>query len=115
METTTTVTAEQLAKLIYELEELLDDTLNKSAELVAHLPVARKAAGLSAVYGQQVFERAGRVVTHLVDARRAVVETHNGCEAVRRQLRINMGPENTTKPPPSAEVQLELIVGDKVA
>ena len=83
--------AERTAKLIFELEDLIDATLNKSGELVSHLPAARIEAGLSATYGQKVFENTGRLVNHLIDARRAMVETHNGCEAMRRSLRIQLG------------------------
>ncbi len=106
--------AERTARLIIELENLLDDTLNKSGELVAFLPLARRQAGLSAVYGQQVFERAGNVIGHLMDARRAVVDTHNGCEAVRRMLHINMSAPDVIKPP-TASLRLEVIEGDRVA
>lgn len=106
--------AERTARLIIELEDLLDETLNKSGELVAFLPSARKEAGLSAVFGQQVFERAGNVIGHLMDARRAVVDTHNGCEAVRRKLRITMTPSDVIKPT-ADHVGLEVINGDKVA
>ena len=107
--------AERTARLIWELENLLDDTLNKSGELLAHLPAARKEAGLSAVFGQQVFERAGNVIGHLMDARRAVVDTHNGCEAIRRKLRITMSPPDVQKPPMLEHPQLEVIEGDRVA
>lgn len=109
-----TAVAEETAKLINELEDLIDQTLTKSGQLMAHLPVARREAGLSAVFGQQVFERAGSVLGHLVDARRAAVDTHNGCEAIRRKLAIVMGPTDGTKPT-SAQVALEVITGDKVA
>ncbi len=108
--------ADRTAALIHELEDLLDDTLNKSGELLAFLPMARREAGISAVYGQQVFERASHIVGHLVDARRAVVETHNGCDALRRQLRLSMSGTNPVKPP-LAELEngLEVIPGGKVA
>ncbi len=107
--------AEQTARLIHELENLLDDTLTKSGELVAFLPNARREAGLSAVYGQKVFERAGNVIGHLMDARRAVVDTHNGCEAVRRNLQITMAGPDVIKPPATAELRLEVIDGNRVA
>ena len=107
--------AERTALLIHELENLLDDTLNKSGELVAFLPTARREAGLSAVFGQQVFERAGNVIGHLIEARRAVVDTHNGCEAVRRKLQISMTGPNVVKPLASGDLRLEVIEGDRVA
>ena len=107
--------AERTAKLIWELENLLDETLHKSGELVAHLPQARREAGLSAVFVHQVFERAGNVISHLMEARRAVIDTHNGCEAVRRKLRITMSPPDVTKPPALAELHLEVIEGNRVA
>ena len=105
--------AERTAKLIFELEDLIDATLNKSGELVSHLPAARIEAGLTATYGQKVFENTGRLVNHLIDARRAMVETHNGCEAMRRSLRIQLGGGQIK--PPSAETRFEVVAGDKVA
>ena len=106
--------ADQTAVLIHELEDLIDQTLNKSAELVAHLPVARRSAGLSATFGQQVFERAGSVLGHLIDARRAAVDTHNGCEAVRRKLNITMSPPDIIKPGPIGVI-VSVVDGDRAA
>jgi hypothetical protein len=112
--------AERTALLLLELEDLIDRTINKSGELVSHLPNARKDAGLSATFGQQVFERAGSVVGHLMQARGAIVETHNGCEAVRRALHITMDVPGGSKPLASCSNganpgSIRVIDGDRAA
>lgn len=83
------IIATDLAHALAEAETAIDQALMKSSRLLALLPEMRTAAGLSAVVGQPVFAAAARAGAHLVDARGAMVEGHNGLEALRRAMRLD--------------------------
>jgi len=95
-------------RIIRDVEDALDHAIALHGQLVSFLPQARKDAGLSAVFGQGLFDQASDLLSDLTQARRRVVEAHRSAEAVARYVGyVEMqGPGQVKGPPPSADVQL---------
>lgn len=81
--------AEQVAGALFEAESAIDMALSKTAQLAGAMPALRKAAGASALIGQDAVERASQAIMALAEARRAIVETHK--ELTVAQHQIGMG------------------------
>ena len=67
------------------------------------MPALRKAAGASALIGQDAVERASQAIMALAEARRAIVETHKELSVVQGQIglgAVTMGGDPGEKPPP---------------
>jgi hypothetical protein len=73
------------AKLV-QAEAALDTALAHTAELMGLLPMLRQNAGLSAVIGQTAVDALGETLTHLVSARRTLIQAHGGLQNVRVQI-----------------------------
>ena len=79
--------------------------------MVSFLPQARKDAGLSAVFGQGLFDNASDLLSDLTQARRRVIEAHRSAEAVARYVGyVEMGGPNQQKPPPDSVVGIPEMV-----
>jgi hypothetical protein len=96
--------AEQVAGALFEAETAIDAALSKTAMLAGMMPNLRKAAGASALIGQDAVERASQAIMALAEARRAIVETHKELSVVQGQIglgAVKMAGEAGDKPPPS--------------
>jgi len=78
--------AEQVAGALFEAETAIDAALAKTAQLAGVMPSLRKAAGASALIGQDAVERASQAIMALAEARRAIVETHKELSVVQTQI-----------------------------
>jgi len=78
--------AEQVAGALFEAEAAIDVALSKTAHLTGVMPALRKAAGASALIGQDALERASQAIMALAEARRAIVETHKELSTVQGQI-----------------------------
>ncbi len=95
--------AEQVAGALFEAESAIDAALSKTAMLAGVMPQLRKAAGASALIGQDAVERASQAIMALAEARRAIVETHKELSVVQGQIglgAVRMAGEAGDKPPP---------------
>ena len=95
--------AEQVASALFEAEAAIDAALAKTAHLTGVMPTLRKAAGASALIGQDAVERASQAIVALAEARRAIVETHKELSVVQGQIglgAITMGGDGGEKPAP---------------
>jgi hypothetical protein len=95
--------AEQVASALFEAETAIDAALSKTAMLAGVMPSLRKAAGASALIGQDAVERASQAIMALAEARRAIVETHKELSVVQAQIglgAVKMTGDAGDKPPP---------------
>ena len=96
--------AEQVAGALFEAETAIDAALSKTAMLAGVMPSLRKAAGASALIGQDALERASQAIMALAEARRAIVETHKELTVVQGQIglgAVKMTGDAGDKPPPT--------------
>ncbi|MEW5684083.1 MAG: hypothetical protein AB1942_04110 [Pseudomonadota bacterium] len=96
--------AEQVAGALFEAEAAIDAALAKTAHLTGVMPSLRKAAGASALIGQDAVERASQAIMALAEARRAIVETHKELSVVQDQIglgAVRMQGDMGEKPPPT--------------
>jgi hypothetical protein len=90
-------------RLIREIEDAIDNAIALQGQLVSFLPLARKDAGLSAVFGQGLFDQSSELLGDLTTARRRAVAAHRSCEAVARYIGyVNAGDPGDNKGPPDA-------------
>jgi hypothetical protein len=73
-------------RIIHQIENALDEAIALQGQLISFLPQARKDAGLSAVFGQGLFDSASEVLSDLTHARRRLVEAHRSAEALARYV-----------------------------
>ena len=73
-------------RIIRDIENALDDAIALHGQLISFLPQARKDAGLSAVFGQGLFDHASDLLGDLTQARRRIIDTHRSCEAAARYI-----------------------------
>ena len=102
--------AEQVASALFEAETAIDAALSKTAMLAGVMPSLRKAAGASALIGQDAVERASQAIMALAEARRAIVETHKELSVVQGQIglgAVKMAGDAGEKPPPEGIVAVE--------
>jgi hypothetical protein len=78
--------AQKVANHLYAVEAAIDIALTRAAELNAAMPMARSEARLSAIIGQDAFDRAAETFTALVQARRRIVETHESLDQTRARI-----------------------------
>lgn len=90
-------------RLIREIEDAIDNAIALQGQLVSFLPKARKDAGLSAVFGQGLFDQSSELLGDLTQARRRAVSAHRSCEAVARYIGyVSAGDPGLDKGPPDA-------------
>ena len=80
--------AAEVAKDLKAAEAAIDEALRRTAELVGRLPQARIQARMSAVVGQDAFDKAAATVSVLTQARRHIVETHQELFKTQLEMRI---------------------------
>jgi hypothetical protein len=78
--------AQKVADHLFAVEAAIDIALTRAAELNAAMPMARSEARLSAIVGQDSFDRAAEAFTALVEARRRIVETHQSLDQTRASM-----------------------------
>ena len=90
-------------RIIHQIEDALDNAIALQGQLISFLPQARKDAGLSAVFGQGLFDNASDLLSDLTQARRRVIEAHRSAEAVARYVGyVRADGPGQTKPPPDS-------------
>ena len=95
--------AEQIAGALFAAENAIDAAIAKTAALTGVMPELRKAAGASALIGQDAVERASQAIMSLAEARRAIVETHKELSVAQGQIGLGavaFGDTGEDKPPP---------------
>lgn len=80
------IVAHQVADQLFAAEAAIDSALSAVASLTAMLPTARMDARISAVVGQNVFERTSETIAALASARRGIVETHRELSGVQNEI-----------------------------
>jgi hypothetical protein len=96
--------AQKVADRLFAVENAIDTAVRCAAELNAAMPEARGDARLSAVVGQDALDQAAQAFALLVQARRAMVDTHHRLEETRIQIglrEVAVG-DSVPKPPPGA-------------
>lgn len=83
-------TGNALAARLYRVEAAIDAALAETAAFVAELPRARSDAYLSAVAGQQVFDRATESLASINQARAGMVAAHNSLAALARKMGLDV-------------------------
>lgn len=86
--------AQKVADRLFAVENAIDDAVRCAAQLNATMPEARTDAKLSAVIGQDALDQAAEAFALLVQARRAMVETHHKLEETRIRIglrEVNVG------------------------
>jgi hypothetical protein len=94
----------KVADRLFAVENAIDIAVRCAAELTAAMPEARTDANLSAVVGQDALDQAAQAFALLVQARRAMVETHHRLQETRVQIglrEVSVG-DIAEKPTPSA-------------
>lgn len=105
MAPTTLTAADDVARLLHDLELQIDLAFERAGELAAALPRARRENKLSAVVGQQVFAHLAQSMGAIGEARGHVVAVHRSVEAVAKATAIEVrawGDEHP-KPPVTNE------------
>ncbi|EJL33692.1 hypothetical protein PMI01_01997 [Caulobacter sp. AP07] len=74
------------AEKLKRAEAAIDAALRETAELMGLLPSLRLEAKLSAVLGQDAVANLGETLTHIVSARRTIIEAHGALFTVRAQM-----------------------------
>jgi hypothetical protein len=97
--------AQKVADRLFAVENAIDTAVRCAAELNASMPEARAGARLSAVIGQEALDQAAEAFALLVQARRAMVETHHKLEETRIQIglrEVSMGDTDPKDEPMTA-------------
>lgn len=100
--------AEQVAEALFEAEAAIDAALGKTAGLPGVMTAGRQDAGLSALIGQDAFERASQAIAALTEARRAIVETHKELTVAQRQIGLGAVAVGDLGNKPIAEAEPDL-------
>ena len=93
--------AQKVADRLFAVENAIDAAVRCAAELNAVMPEARTDARLSAVVGQEALDQAAEAFALLVQARRAMVETHHKLEETRIRIglrEVNVGDSYPKEP-----------------
>lgn len=78
--------ATKVAENLFATETAVDEALAKAAQFMGMMPAARQEARLSAVVGQDVFDRVMAALAALNDARREMVAAHHALSEVQGQM-----------------------------
>lgn len=107
MAITNSPAADDVARILHDLELQIDLAYERAGELAAALPRARRENRLSAVVGQQVFAHLAQSMGAIGDARGHVVAMHRSVEAVAKATGIEVrawGDEHPKPPVTNADV-----------
>jgi DNA-binding phage protein len=103
----------RVAHELFAVETAVETTYGAMAQFAGLLANARTAANLSAVYGQDVMEDVNAAMTHLLQARRALVKAHGGLAEVRDQVGLRHIAFGVQDKPPMEETTGRLrVVGE---
>lgn len=80
--------AHDVAQKLLAAEEAIDAALNKSAELLAYVPLARLEANVSTEVGQDAIEHLVHSMSKLSEARRFMVEGHEALSRTQKAARL---------------------------
>jgi hypothetical protein len=100
--------AQSIAAPLRELEQLMDATLAKAAELTMAMTAAPAGARVSRTVGQPAFAALGTTVAAITAARGSLVDTHHRLAEVADELRVPARAygDESEKIPWSAETSL---------
>jgi hypothetical protein len=76
--------AQHIATNLFATEAAIDAALAKAAELAGSVPQARLHAEVGANFGQDAMASAARTMSILVEARKALLETHEHLAETQR-------------------------------
>lgn len=102
--------ARTIAEPLIATERAIDEALAQAGTMATAMAQGRTAAKLPAAMGQDVFESLGHAMAALFEARRKIVEAHNGLDRTREYLRmpvVNFGDEFAK--PPAAPTNLTVV------
>lgn len=97
--------ANEVARLLHDLEAQIDLAYERAGELTAALPRARREERLSAVVGQQVFAHLAQTLGAIGDARGHLVAMHRSVEAVAKVTGIEVRAWGDEHPKPPSAVE----------
>jgi hypothetical protein len=103
--------AEQIAHALWDAEGAIDVALTKTANFTGAIPAFRRAAGASALIGQEAMEHASQAVMALAEARRALVEAHKELTIAQGQVGLGavvMVDGGLGKPPTSVPLSARM-------
>lgn len=80
------IVAEQLANQLFTTEEAIDNTLALMGDLIAAMPRARLAAGLSAGVGQRAVDQVLEAASGMAHARRSLIAAHESLAEAKDQV-----------------------------
>lgn len=92
----------KVAESLFAAEEAIDAALARVAELNGTLVTARSDAKLSAIVGQDAFERAASAFAALARARCDIVETHKKLSETKIQIGLRIMSVGEVGKPPMA-------------
>ena len=92
--------ADEVARLLHDLEQQLDVAFERAGELAAALPRARLENRLSAVVGQPVFSHLTQSMHSISEARGHLVSMHRSIEAVAKATGIEVRAWGDVHPKP---------------
>lgn len=102
MSTVNITAADDVARLLHDLEQQIDLAYERAGELASALPRARRENRLSAVVGQQVFAHLAQSIQAIGEARGHAVAMHRSVEAVARATGIEVRAWGDEHPKPPA-------------
>lgn len=80
--------AQDVAERLLAAEEAIDEALNKTANLVGFIPIARREARVSCEVGQDAIEHIVRTISMLSEARKSIVESHGALDRTHTAARL---------------------------
>lgn len=101
--------AEHIAGALFEAETAIDEAISKAANFAGSLPTFRKAAGASALIGQEAIARASHAIVALAEARQQIVEAHKELSVAQGQVGLGavaFDGGDGDKPPIGIETEL---------
>ena len=80
--------AQQVANKLFATENTIDQAIADAAMLVSELVKARQELGVSAVFGDEAFNKATSALAALGQARSSIVAAHHGLEEAKLRAGI---------------------------
>lgn len=106
--------ARSIAQPLIATERAIDEALAQAGTTAAAMATGRTAAKLPAVIGQDAFESLASAMTALFEARRRIVEAHQGLDRTRAHLRLPVTNYGDESPKPEYAA-VRLVEGDRCA
>lgn len=107
--------ANEVAADLYDLERFIEQSLAKTAGVVARLAADREPLGLSVLHGQRLFNDALQLAASLNGAREIAGELHKTAALTQRQLGVRLSTGNPSdKPDPGDDLMPKMATPDPV-